>query len=391
VVWTQNGGRRTIARLETSWPELVYSPSGHILFRRDPIESPSIWALPFSSTTLTSTGEPVLVERAGQGVSLADDGTLLYLDNGRIRGQRLAWRDRAGKILAQSAQTHEDIASVSLAATEKQAVVTARDTSMGVWLYDADRLVRTRFELGGPARGRVMYAFFTRPANEVLYSIQESPDETAVFAKPASGFGQPRLIPAPAGFKVAQSRTADGRYLLVVGRGAGSSAVNMWVWRSDSPSTTGEAVHYSQNSESEMAATMSPDERFVAYTSTASGRLEVYVRPFPKGEDRWQVSINGGQAPAWRPDGSELFFSESGTLMVSRVSTAGTFSASVAEPLFEHPTLRGGPAPSARYAVSRDGQRFLTVESERDRERPVVRVVQNWLSDFNRTAPKKAE
>jgi Tol biopolymer transport system component len=395
VVWTPKAGRRVIARLETSWPELVYSPSGHILFRRDPTESPSIWALPFSSATLTTTGEPVLVERAGQGVSLADDGTLLYLDNGRIRGHRLAWRDRGGKILAQSGQTHEDIASVSLARDGKRAVVTARDGSMGAWLYDAERLVRTRFDVGGPAGGRVVYAFFSQPASDVLYSMQESPDKTEVFAKAASGFGEARLMPAPAGFKVgfkvAQSRTADGRYLLLVGRGGATGVFNMWLWRNDGPSTTGEAVHYSQNSESETAATLSPNERFVAYTSTASGRLEVYVRPFPTGEGRWQVSVNGGQAPAWRPDGSELFFSESGTLMVSRVSTVGEFSASAPERLFEHPTLRAGPAPVARYAVSVDGQRFLTVESERDREKPVNRVVQNWLSEFSRTAPKAGE
>jgi hypothetical protein len=223
----------------------------------------------------------------------------------------------------------------------------------------------------------------------------ESNDKTEVFAKAASGFGEARLMPAPAGFKVgfkvAQSRTADGRYLLLVGRGGATGVINMWVWRNDGPSTTGEAVHYSQNSESETAATLSPNERFVAYTSTASGRLEVYVRPFPKGEGRWQVSVNGGEAPAWRPDGSELFFSESGTLMVSRVSTGGEFSASAPERLFEHPALRAGLAPVARYAVSVDGQRFLTVESERDREKPVVRVVENWLSEFSRTAPKAGE
>ena len=390
VVWTPNTGRRVIAQLDTAWPELVYSPSGHILFRRAPTESPSIWALPFSAATLTTTGEPILVERAGQGMSMADDGTLLYLDNGRIRGQRLAWRDRTGKILARSGQTHDEIASVSLAPDGKQAIVTARDSSIGAWLYDAERLTRTRFDLGGPAGGRVMYAFFSKPADEVVYSVQQSPDETTVFAKPANGFGGSRVMPAPAGFKVAQGRTADGRYLLVVGRGAGSASnvFNLWVWRNDGPSAKGEAVHYSQNSESESAAMLSPNERFVAYTSTVSGRLEVYVRPFPEGEGRWRVSVNGGEAPAWRPDGSELFFREDRMLMASKVSTAGSFSASAPEPLFEHPTLRAGPAPVARYAVSRDGQRFLTVETERDRETPIVRVVEHWLSEFSRTGQK---
>ena len=392
VVWTPNVGRRVVARLETSWPELVYSTSGHILFRRNPEENPSIWALPFSAATLTTTGEPILVERSGQGMSVADDGTLLYLDNGRIRGQRLAWRDRSGKILAQSGQTHDAILSVSLSPDGNRAVVAARDGQVGAWLYDAPRLVRTRFDVGDEkASARVINPFFSRSGDEIFYTIQESPDETTVFAKPADGFGQPHNVPAPEGFNVAHDRSTDGRYLAVVGRPRDGKIVNMWLWRSDGRGANGEAIHYSRNSENEHAMTVSPNGRYAAYTSTISGRLEVYVRPFPEGDGRWQVSVNGGQAPAWRPDGSELFFSEDTTLMASRVSTTSSFSAGVPEPLFEHPLLRVGPVPAARYAVTRDGQRFLTVESERDRERPVIRVVQNWLSEFSRAAQKPRE
>jgi Tol biopolymer transport system component len=236
-----------------------------------------------------------------------------------------------------------------------------------------------------------MYPFFSRSGDEILYTIQESPDETAVFAKPADGFGQPHTVPAPEGFKVAQDRSADGQYLAVVGRPRDGKIINMWLWRNDGRGGNGEAIHYSRNSENEHAVTVSPNGHYAAYTSTISGRLEVYVRPFPEGDGRWQVSVNGGQAPVWRPDGSELFFSEDTTLMASSASTSGLFSASAPNPLFEHPLLRVGAAPAARYAVTRDGQRFLTVESERDRERPVVRVVQNWFSEFSRAAPTSKE
>ncbi len=65
-----------------------------------------------------------------------------------------------------------------------------------------------------------MFAFFSRSGDEILYTLQESADETAVFAKPADGFGQPHTVPAPEGFKVAQDRSADGRYLAVVRQAA---------------------------------------------------------------------------------------------------------------------------------------------------------------------------
>jgi len=48
---------------------------------------------------------------------------------------------------------------------------------------------------------------------------------------------------------------------------------------------------------------MSPDGRWVAYVSNESGRLEVYVRPFPGPGGRWQVSLDGGSEPLWAPNG----------------------------------------------------------------------------------------
>ena len=135
---------------------------------------------------------------------------------------------------------------------------------------------------------------------------------------------------------------------------------------------------------------LSPNGHYLAYTSTISGRTEVWVRPFPEGKERWQASTNGGGAPAWGADGKELFFDEGNALMRVAVSTSGGFSAGSPEVLFEHPTLRIGPGPVARYAISADGQRFLTVETERDRTVPAVRYVQNWLQEFSRAAPKPA-
>ena len=59
----------------------------------------------------------------------------------------------------------------------------------------------------------------------------------------------------------------------------------------------------------EDAPALSPDGRWLAYTSDETGREEVYVRPFPKVDDgRWQISTEGGGAPRWARSGHELFF-----------------------------------------------------------------------------------
>ena len=40
---------------------------------------------------------------------------------------------------------------------------------------------------------------------------------------------------------------------------------------------------------------ISPDGRWMAYTSNESGKDEVYVRPFPEvNKGKWQVSTSGG-------------------------------------------------------------------------------------------------
>ena len=69
---------------------------------------------------------------------------------------------------------------------------------------------------------------------------------------------------------------------------------------------------------SEMNGTFSPDGRWVAYQSNASGRYEVVVRPYPNKDPAQTISHDGGKFPRWRGDGKELFFvSPDGTLMAA--------------------------------------------------------------------------
>ncbi len=53
---------------------------------------------------------------------------------------------------------------------------------------------------------------------------------------------------------------------------------------------------------------LSPDGRWLAYSSSESGTYEVYVVPFGGGQGKWQVSANGGRIPQWSRDGKELYY-----------------------------------------------------------------------------------
>jgi hypothetical protein len=134
----------------------------------------------------------------------------------------------------------------------------------------------------------------------------------------------------------------------------------------------------------ESQATISSDGRWLAYASDESGQLEVYVRPFPSGSGKWQISNNGGREPRWRRDGTELFYAEfSGTRYnVMAVPVLGArdqrFEAGVPKPLFNFPAL--GIVPQGNiflYSPTADGSRFLANVQVTD-SRPMVNVITNW-------------
>jgi serine/threonine protein kinase len=56
--------------------------------------------------------------------------------------------------------------------------------------------------------------------------------------------------------------------------------------------------------DNEAQGQLSPDERWLAYHSNESGRHEIYVRPFPRvNERKWIISTGGGREPSWSPSG----------------------------------------------------------------------------------------
>ena len=101
---------------------------------------------------------------------------------------------------------------------------------------------------------------------------------------------------------------------------------------------------------------VSPDGRWLAYESNESGRVEIFVRPFPDvNRGRSVVSFDGGTRPRWSPDGHELFYLVPSDLnvrmMAAPVQTGTSFSAERARPLFEGPYFAGTRRPHLRCVL----------------------------------------
>jgi serine/threonine-protein kinase len=143
----------------------------------------------------------------------------------------------------------------------------------------------------------------------------------------------------------------------------------------------------------ESAIALSPDGRWLAYESNETGRVEVYVRPFPAADGgKWQLSTRGGAAPLWAPSGRELFYVDGDRRMVSLPVRAGARSAAFeygeAVPLFRlNDALYLVPDENyTPYDISRDGERFLMARLVRAEaaDAPLL-VVDNWFEELKAT------
>ena len=134
------------------------------------------------------------------------------------------------------------------------------------------------------------------------------------------------------------------------------------------------------------------NRRRMAYESSESARLQIYVRPFPNVADaHYQISTDGGRTPVWAPNGRELFFVNGSALMAVPVRPTPTFSAGNPTKLFEGPSilLDGrsiGLMTGRTYDVSRDG-RFLMIKektgsSEGKAPQASMIVVHNWFEEL---------
>jgi dipeptidyl aminopeptidase/acylaminoacyl peptidase len=181
------------------------------------------------------------------------------------------------------------------------------------------------------------------------------------------------------------SWSPDGRFL-VYWLAEPKTANDLWVLP-----LTGDRkpVPFAQSPFTESYGQISPDGRWIAYQSNDTGRPEVYVRPFPSGPGRWQISASGGFYPRWRRDGRELLYmggASRGKLMAVAVDGAGsTFKAGIPQPLFDtaYMNQNNGGVTYHPYAVSADGQHFLIPQPPTDSVDAAVAsitVVLNWTS-----------
>ena len=119
---------------------------------------------------------------------------------------------------------------------------------------------------------------------------------------------------------------------------------------------------------------LSPDGHWLAYQSNESGRMEVYVRPFPDAGGRVTISAGGGSEPLWSSDGHTLYYRVVNDVVAVKISLGATLSVG------ERKVVATGDYSIDRshpnWDVSPDGSEFLMLR--RAGEEVQVILVQNW-------------
>ena len=362
--------------------------SGYLLFQSQAV----LLAQPFDPARGVLSGEPVPVAERVQydsGVwrslfTVSQNGMLAYQGGSARLGTELLWFDRSGKQLGKVSE-RERYSDPRLSPDGKRLAVTAGDPLTNIWVFELQRGTKTRltfddathnFPTWSPDGSRVAFTSFSGPVAGAALG-------GSLHAKAANGTGGDELVLASEGGGIAMAYpqwSPDGRYM-VYERSSGPTGAAVWALPLSGDKKPFPVAQAQSPQNSIFSARISPDGRWLAYTSNDSGRAEVYVAPFPGGGGRWQITTNGGDAVAWRRDGKELYYWGLDQMLTAvAVNTQGAeFQVGAARPLFR----LSSPALGMAYDVTPDGQRFLVNYLPEDTATPLTLIV-NWTAEVKK-------
>jgi dipeptidyl aminopeptidase/acylaminoacyl peptidase len=264
---------------------------------------------------------------------------------------------------------------------KKLALSILRGNNWDVWVYDLERKVATRLTFDEGYDADQVWS----PDGQTIAFSSNREGNQAVYRKAADGSGEEEVVVTSDELSglYPTSWSHDGRWMTIW---SGNS--DIYVLDVDS----GELKPYQTSEFGEFNPSFSPDGRWIAYDSNESGRLEIYVRSFPSGGGKWQVSDGGGALARWSADGRELFYrTEDGIVAVSVDGRGTTFEVGTPRTLFTGSFLGGingiavGGFVFPDYTVTGDGKHFVMFAGRDDTSRPTsVRLVTNWFADLRR-------
>ena len=360
-------------------------PTGHIVFTR----GSTLMGIAFDPRTEQVVGEPIAVtdgvmtepgSGAAQYATARDTGTLVLVPGGvNVPRKELVWIDRKGSVTPVGAPLLPyEHATISPDGTRLACTVFGATDTVVVY----DMVQRSLLQL--TSEGNCIVGYWTPDGRQVVYgSDQAGSGRLVALMRDADGSGGPRRFGADIDF-------GQARLVVPLPEGPGlvyeaSDGLRLALLQGE-PRTRrlgGErAIPHHRMS-------LSPDGRWLAYSSSTSGRAEVYVRTFPGEGKIFQITHGGGSIPLWSRRGGEIFFStEPGgvrRMCSARVSaTSNQITTAAPVDLFDI------PVDTTVIGLHPDGERFLALRRvaatfKGDR----VEAVLHWSDQVATRAPAR--
>jgi Tol biopolymer transport system component len=342
---------------------------GYLLYLRETV----LVAQHFDPKSLKLSGDPTPVAEKldywnarDLAAFTAAHGTLVFR-HGSLQKTQPMWVDRTGKEVGRfgepglymSPRSSPDGALVGVVRPDP-------DTGKGdVWIVDTKRNTMSRSTFADAAS--ISYAF-SPDAKRIAVGTVAGTSSSGIWIQPASGSGTQEKLDTPKTFGNVSSWSPSGRYLFLMVQ---NNTTRQDVYYIDLDGDK-KLIPFIQSPANENGAVLSPNGKWLAYTSDESGRFEVYVTAFPGPGGKWQVSNGGGGSPHWTADGKQIYYAVADKVMVVPIQNVETFEfgAPTALPIHANEfAALGPPAP---------GERFPALKSLSGGQAHPQEVILNW-------------
>jgi len=373
-----------IGSLDSQESEVLFSGisrleygAGYLLY----VNQGALVAHPFDAETRKLTGEARVVARnileVGQNhefdFAVSETGVLAY-QTGDPNSQ-LTWFDRQGKKLSAVGESRNYVGAVL--SPDGKTIATGLADSDGrvndVWLVDLTRdgfITRLTFESTSE-----LDPVWSPDGKKICFGSNRSGDGHAdLYIKSAGGAGDDQLLLSSPSAKYPTHWSSDGKFILYESWAPQSKGA-IWVLSlaDNQARPLLQSTTYDQ-----FSGQISPDGRYLAYSSNELGKSDVFVQPFAATGEKWRISLDGAGLPLWRKDGKELYYlTFEGKLMAVDITESPKFQAGVPRQLLQ---ANIKPSNGLCYGATPDGQRFLINTNVQNNSSTSMTIVMNWTA-----------